>query len=441
MVDHQHRADRVWRRHLQLESLFAASLALLIDQLRSTANGATIGASLSRLEAVARMGSLRLDAEALRAASLLDTATAVGAALMANAMATHQITTIEVHRSVSRDECLALARALMAPAPMDRAEAAPVLRNALWNIKVVASAPAPSSSQARRAASVSPGTVLQHAAAAVKAGNASEVIAVLSAVAPDPVFRAAATPGALQLVADVVANPTGPDLSAAMAILNRAGEEGVRAVFQHLMASEDMAERRRCFDACRDLPKGTRVFVEYLTHPLWYVVRNAALLLGETGATSAVSSLGRLLKHDEERVRIAAATALGQLGGPEARARLETALHDSSAEVRRLAMSVLFANQEHWSERYSRGTTSDVTEDETMRVEMVRALGRVSTQAAAQKLEAMAAGRDPDSTLDVRLAAMDALAEGHRALAMKLLPRFAFDPQPTVRAKVAELLG
>lgn len=430
----------MWRRSLQLESLFAAALALLMDQLRNPADGAAVGASLSRLEAIARMGSLRLEGEALRVASLQDTATAVGAALTANAMATHQLVSIEVHRTVTRDECLALARALLAPPPMDRVELSPVFRNTLWNIKVVTTVPAPSAAAARRTAAVAPGTVLQQTAAAVKAGNAGEALAVMSAVVSDPVFRAAATPEALKLVAQVVAGPPGPDVAVAMTIIERAGEEGVRAVFQHLMAAEDIAERRRCFDACRNLSTGTRVFQEYLSHPLWYVVRNAALLLGETGAASAVPALGRLLKHEEERVRIAAVTSLGLIGGPDAGARLETALHDSAQEVRQQAMSVLFAHQKPASERFSRGHPSDVNEDSGGQLEAVRALGRVKTQAAALKLEALAAGRTPDATLELRLAAMDALADGHRALAMRLLPRFASDPSTTVRAKVAQLL-
>lgn len=425
---------------LQLESLFAAALALLMDQIRSTANSATVSASLARLESIARLGSLRLDEGQLRGESLLDTATSVGAALVANAMDTHQLVSIEVHRAVSRDECLALARALQGSPPLTRAESPAVFRNALWNVKVETRVPATAAASAPHASTPAAGTVLQQASVAEKDGNPHAMLAVLTAVGPDSLFRAAATPRGLQLVAEIVVNPGYEALPAAMAVLERAGEEGVRAVFKHLVDSQDAGERRRCFDACRELGSGVRVFQEYLGHPLWYVVRNAALLLGETATAAAVPALSRLLKHDEVRVRVAAATALGQIGGPDARSRLETALHDESHEVRQQAMSVLFANQEHWSERYAKGGASDGSGDGTLRLEMVRALGRMGTESAAQKLQAMAEGRSPDATLELRLAAMDALAEGHRATALRLLPKFAFDPAQTVRAKAAQLL-
>jgi len=224
-------------------------------------------------------------------------------------------------------------------------------------------------------------------------------------------------------------------------IIDRSGEEGVRAVFQHLMASGDIAARRRYYDACLRLKAGTRVFMEYLNHSLWYVVRNAASLLGETNAEVAVPALGRLLKHEEERVRIAAVVALGQIGGADALSRLEKSLHDPSMDVRRRVMSILFTNQEHWSELDGSDPVNDIERDEALRLEMVRALGRVNTQAAAQKLQRMVEGQGNDSTLELRLAAMDALVQGHRTLAMQVLPKYAYDPFPTIRAKVAQLLG
>ena len=241
--------------------------------------------------------------------------------------------------------------------------------------------------------------------------------------------------------AELVADPGLEDPSVVLRIIDRSGEEGVRAVFQHLMASGDIAARRRYYDACLRLKAGTRVFMEYLNHSLWYVVRNAASLLGETNAEVAVPALGRLLKHEEERVRIAAVVALGQIGGPDAMSRLEKSLHDPSLDVRRRVMSILFTNQEHWSELDGSDPVNDIERDEALRLEMVRALGRVNTQAAAQKLQRMVEGQGNDSTLELRLAAMDALVQGHRALAMQVLPKYAYDPFPTIRAKVAQLLG
>lgn len=430
----------MWRRLLQLEPLFAASLALLIDQLRSGAPGPAVGASIGRLQAIARMGELRLEVEALRADAQHDSPTAVGAALLVDAMTMHHASVIEVHNSVTQEECLKLARALLAPPAFGGTTVDPVFRNTLWNVKVVTERPRHGAPTPRLFTAPAAGTALQQVAAAVQGGDAHQVVAALSAIIPDPVFRAAATPAALHLVAELVGDPAAEDPSAVLRIIDRAGEEGVRAVFQHLMASGDIAARRRYYDACLTLKAGTRVFMEYLNHQLWYVVRNAASLLGETNAETAVPALGRLLKHDEERVRLAAVAALGQIGGPDAIARLETALYDPSMDVRRRVMSILFTNQEHWSELDGSDPINDIERDEALRLEMVRALGRVNTQAAAHKLQTLVEGKGVDSSVELRLAAMDALAQGHRALAMQVLPKYAYDPFPTIRAKVAQLL-
>ncbi|MEN9818754.1 MAG: hypothetical protein RLZ32_2634, partial [Gemmatimonadota bacterium] len=105
----------------------------------------------------------------------------------------------------------------------------------------------------------------------------------------------------------------------------------------------------------------------------------------------------------------------------------------------RRVMSILFTNQEHWSELDGSDPINDIERDETLRLEMVRALGRVNTQAAAHKLQTLVEGKGVDSSVELRLAAMDALAQGHRALAMQVLPKYAYDPVPTIRATVAQL--
>jgi epoxyqueuosine reductase len=63
--------------------------------------------------------------------------------------------------------------------------------------------------------------------------------------------------------------------------------------------------------------------------------RNAAVALGNSGDSRAVEPLARALRGDPSPlVRAHAAWALGRLGGPEARTALESALHDTDAEVR-----------------------------------------------------------------------------------------------------------
>jgi len=69
----------------------------------------------------------------------------------------------------------------------------------------------------------------------------------------------------------------------------------------------------------------------------WYVVRNAASILGEIATEKCVAPLKRASEHEDERVRWEAAAALGKINSRLADEVLITLLHDESARIRRTA--------------------------------------------------------------------------------------------------------
>ena len=69
----------------------------------------------------------------------------------------------------------------------------------------------------------------------------------------------------------------------------------------------------------------------------WYVVRNAALILGEIGTDKSVNPLKKACEHDDERVRWEAATALCKIGSDTADETIIQSLDDESDRIRILA--------------------------------------------------------------------------------------------------------
>ncbi|HEY0971778.1 MAG TPA: HEAT repeat domain-containing protein, partial [Gemmatimonadales bacterium] len=129
----------------------------------------------------------------------------------------------------------------------------------------------------------------------------------------------------LRLIATLL--PRIPELrDSAYLVLGRAGEEGADAVIEQLVAAESSSDRRAYFNALVHLQAGVPALMHMLGDPRWYVVRNAAELLGELDARGADEALERVMGHADERVRRAAATALGRLATPRAGQVLREAL-------------------------------------------------------------------------------------------------------------------
>ncbi|MBI3566372.1 MAG: HEAT repeat domain-containing protein, partial [Elusimicrobia bacterium] len=90
--------------------------------------------------------------------------------------------------------------------------------------------------------------------------------------------------------------------------------------------------------------RGTAVVEEVgkaASDPRWFVVRNAAVVLGRVGGPRACEFLGKTLSHKSHSVRREAVEALARMETPEARAALRAALHDPDPRLRLRALGAL----------------------------------------------------------------------------------------------------
>jgi HEAT repeat protein len=104
----------------------------------------------------------------------------------------------------------------------------------------------------------------------------------------------------------------------------------------HLLSGlENIKGRRIVTEALVTLGRGDiKVLLRHLEDPRWYFVRNIIHIIGRIGDKSAIEPLGRILNHEDIRVRREAVRALGMIGGPQARDLLIKALKDSDGSVR-----------------------------------------------------------------------------------------------------------
>ena len=195
------------------------------------------------------------------------------------------------------------------------------------------------------------------------------------------------------------------------------------------------------FSSCSPRSTSATVAREYLTHDVWYVVRNAVCLLGETRSQAAIGAIGQALRHTDFRVRIAAVVSLGQIGGPVALARLESVLFDPSVDVRTRALSIVFAAPE--SEPLPDRLVGVLNEEQAIedQLEIVAALSHLPTPRARQRLQQVCetAANSFEGT-ELRIAAIEALRRGHPEAAEAMLRKLQDDPSPMVRERIASIL-
>ncbi len=171
-----------------------------------------------------------------------------------------------------------------------------------------------------------------------------------------------------------------------MPVLARAGDLSVHALVQLLQDAESLTERRACFDAIVALDAGEEALREALADPRWYVVRNAAALLGEMGVVEADVHLIPLLSHDDERLRIAGARALTRLATPTAMTALQGCLSDPAAELRRLAASAHGARSQGKPSTIALLAALDTEPDEDVVLEILSVLGTLGSPECVQRL-------------------------------------------------------
>ena len=224
----------------------------------------------------------------------------------------------------------------------------------------------------------------------------------------------------------------------AIAVLRRFGIEGTEVLMDLLVEAANIGERRGFYSALVQMNEGTSVIVQHLTHPQWYVVRNAADLCGELALAEAVPALARQTRHPDERVRKAVAEALGKISTPVALETLARMLSDPAPAVRLQAVA-------HLRGRRVRGMTGPIgellqrEEDAAVQHEALLALGRIgSPDAIALLTEWASAGggllrRRP---MPARLTAVQALALAGPA-AVGVLSTLERDPAKEIREAAA----
>lgn len=253
-------------------------------------------------------------------------------------------------------------------------------------------------------------------------------------------FEKAATGSALQLAASLLPE-AGTESDVLRAMLKRAGDSGAEALIALLPAANSVAKRRLYFDAIVDLGMGVPALINALNSAMWFVVRNAALLLGEMKVTVAERHLGRLLSHADERVRIAATSALAHMGTPSSHALVQSAIDDASSEMRRRAAGAF--GLEQGSSVSASPLLRALTGEQNLevQVEILYALGRVASADAVQKLIRLCSDTGAaDRPASYRIAAIEALTAARRSASLSILRTMSSDSDPAVRATARNLI-
>jgi HEAT repeat protein len=226
-------------------------------------------------------------------------------------------------------------------------------------------------------------------------------------------------------------------------VLLRTGEDGAEAVIEQVGQSRSMEERQSMLDVLVELPDAVPALIRMLGDARWFVVRNAADLLGELAATRAESALVALLKHADDRVRRSATNALLKLGTTGAVKGVYDAVGDSSPEVR-MQVAASIASRKDAKTSVTLIKAIDGEEDGEVQLALIAALGKVATPDAVQKLVKMAepAGgifKKKDATL--RVAAVQALVEARTPAALAALKELAADKEREVRETATRALA
>ncbi len=450
---------------LPIEFVYAAALAMLMAQLRERTPMPEVLASVARLRTLARVGRVVLDRRQLTRATSPEVPE--GVVVLGSALERHGLDAIELATTMTDADFLKLAGLLVGD---QRGDAEALIESAdalsIWNVRFlsahtgdfvrVPSAPkaavarplsqpatAPVSTALFNALPAHLGAQIGRIELAVARGDGVSLcreLAELAELSLPAHFAKAATPMALQLVVEQLLDAHVPP-DDVIALLQRAGPAGARALFLQLIGAIDVGDRRTLYDAMVSLTATPEVAREYLTHDVWYVVRNAVCLLGESRSQAAIGACGQALRHADSRVRIAAVVSLGQIGGPVALARLESVLFDTSIDVRTRALSIVFAAPD--GEPLPDRLVAVLNEEQAIeyQLEIVAALGHLRTPRARLRLQQVC--ETPANSFEgteLRIAAIEALRRGHPEVADAMLLKLQDDPSPMVRERIASML-
>lgn len=122
------------------------------------------------------------------------------------------------------------------------------------------------------------------------------------------------------------------------------GDRAVEVLLDLLAAEPDRHRRAVLLAALRQVARGhVGPVAARLRDPRWYVVRNAALLLGSAGETGVLDLLAPAARHETPQVRKEAMQALLAAGGIQAVPHLRGLAEGGAEDVRSMAVSALGA--------------------------------------------------------------------------------------------------
>ena len=245
--------------------------------------------------------------------------------------------------------------------------------------------------------------------------------------------------------------PFSPDRAGVLQLISRAGGAGVDTLLEQLLSTDDALARRAYFDGIVAMDVGSAKLFQLLHDARWFVVRNAAALLGEMNVERTDEALVPLLQHADERIRIAVARALSRVRTPKALLALHSAITDSSAEVRRLSAAAYGLAASSGSgmrppaARLAVALEQEANED--VALEMVAALGRLGSADAVQRLLriALPGGEPMGDRAGVgreswqRVAALEALVRARGHAVLPAIDGLMQDADPDVAAAATRL--
>jgi HEAT repeat protein len=226
-------------------------------------------------------------------------------------------------------------------------------------------------------------------------------------------------------------------------VLERTGEEGADAVIEQIAQASTNEDRKTLFEVFRELKDAVPALKRMLGDSRWFVVRNAADLLGEMAAADAEAELVALLRHPDDRVRRSVTNALLRLGTPDAMKGIYDAVSDASPEVRLQATAAIATRKDARTSTTLIRAIED-EQDGDVQLAMIAALGKIATVDAVQKLVKMA---EPEGrlfrkkTTPFRVAAVRALGEAKTPTALKALKELVGDKEREVRDTATRVLA
>jgi len=224
-------------------------------------------------------------------------------------------------------------------------------------------------------------------------------------------------------------------------VMRRAGKAGTKVLLDLLIDAQSQAERRAYLRALRRLEEGMDVIASLLNHHEWFVVRNAADLVGELRIAEAVQPLTKVVQHDDPRVRRSVGLALARIATPETALPLRKLLTDPDLRVR-MAVVKEVGGRNLSGLAMPLVSAAGGTEDPELLAEYYRALGRIGTPDAVQALVKTASdsGKLLARKPGPRLAAIEALGIAGGATAVATLRDLVKSRSSDVRSTAAAAL-